>query len=89
MDIKILAKKQITSLIILCKKLKRKYKIRTENILGHSDIAPLRKNDPGEKFPWKKLSTHNLGNWFIERQMNIKISTKKMKILFFQANSGK
>ena len=78
------SKKQITSLIILCKKLKRKYKIRTENILGHSDIAPLRKNDPGEKFPWKKLSTHNLGNWFIERQMNIKISTKKMKILFFK-----
>ena len=76
--------KQITSLIKLCKKLKKKYKIKDEHILGHSDIAPLRKIDPGEKFPWKKLSTHKLGRWFIERQTNIKINKKKMKILFFK-----
>ena len=44
-------KKQINSLIILCKKLKKKYKLKKENFLGHSDIAPLRKIDPGEKFP--------------------------------------
>ena len=35
--------------------------IKKENFLGHSDIAPLRKLDPGEKFPWKKLSKYNLG----------------------------
>ena len=58
------SKKQIRSLIKLCKNLKKKYKIPKENFLGHSDIAPLRKIDPGEKFPWKKLSTHNLGNWY-------------------------
>ena len=52
---------QINSLIKLSKKLKKKYNIKKENFLGHSDIAPLRKIDPGEKFPWKKLSTHNLG----------------------------
>ena len=45
-------KKQIFSLIKLIKKLMKKYKIKKENILGHSDIAPLRKIDPGEKFPW-------------------------------------
>ena len=47
---------QIKSVISLSKKLKKKYKIKKENVLGHSDIAPLRKIDPGEKFPWKLLS---------------------------------
>ena len=56
--------KQIKSLIKLCKNLKKKYAIKKENFLGHSDVAPLRKNDPGEKFPWKKLSDNNLGIWF-------------------------
>ena len=41
---------QIKSLIKLCRKLK-KYLINKENFLGHSDIAPLRKTDPGKKFP--------------------------------------
>ena len=49
---KIFTKKQILSLIKLIKLLMKKYKIKKENILGHSDIAPLRKLDPGEKFPW-------------------------------------
>ena len=54
---------QIKSLKILLKQLIRKYKIDLKNILGHSDIAPDRKKDPGEKFPWKKLATSNLANW--------------------------
>tara|TARA_Y100001970_G_scaffold287186_1_gene411212 strand:- start:143 stop:763 length:621 start_codon:yes stop_codon:yes gene_type:complete len=48
--------KQINALVQLCRKLKKKYKITSRSILGHSDIAPLRKIDPGEKFPWKYLS---------------------------------
>ena len=50
------SQKQIASIINLSKNLKKKYKIKKENILGHSDIAPLRKKDPGEKFPWELLS---------------------------------
>ena len=47
--------KQIHSLKFLLKKFLRKYKIEIRNILGHSDIAPERKKDPGEKFPWQSL----------------------------------
>ena len=49
------SKRQIAKLLILCKIIKKKYKIKHSNILGHSDIAPLRKMDPGEKFPWHLL----------------------------------
>ena len=49
-------KKQLSNLIKICQNIIKKYKIKSQNIVGHSDIAPLRKLDPGEKFPWKKLA---------------------------------
>ena len=55
--------KQIKSLIKISKLIIKKYKINKKNILGHSDIAPLRKIDPGEKFPWKLLSKKKIGIW--------------------------
>jgi len=76
--------KQIKSLISLCKNLKKKFGINDENFLGHSDVAPLRKRDPGEKFPWKKLSNYNLGNWYKKNKKKIEVSEKKMKNLFFK-----
>ena len=57
------SKKQIFSLLKLSKFLIKKYKVNNKNILGHSDIAPQRKKDPGEKFPWKYLSKNNIGLW--------------------------
>jgi N-acetylmuramoyl-L-alanine amidase len=76
---------QIYSLIDLCKNLKKKYIIKRENFLGHSDIAPLRKLDPGEKFPWKKLSEHNLGCWHWNSKKKLKlINKKKIENLFFK-----
>ena len=63
-------KNQIRSVLILCKFLKKKYKIKKENFLGHSDVAPLRKEDPGEKFPWKKLSKHKIGVWYKKNKLN-------------------
>jgi len=56
-------KKQITSLLKLSKFLIKKYKISSNNILGHSDIAVLRKKDPGEKFPWEYFSKNKIGIW--------------------------
>ena len=76
---------QITSLINLCKNLKKKYMVKKENFLGHSDIAPLRKLDPGEKFPWKKLSKYNLGYWYRGNKKKLKLTNdKKIENLFFR-----
>ena len=82
------SKKQIFSLLKLSKFLMKKYKISTKNILGHSDIAPERKKDPGEKFPWEYLSKNNIGLWHslkkkeLMKNRNFKIS-KIEKELFF------
>ena len=76
---------QIKSLINLGKSLKKKYVIKKENFLGHSDIAPLRKIDPGEKFPWKNLSKFSLGRWYDDNQKKIKlVNKKKIENLFFK-----
>ena len=59
--------------------------VKKENILGHSDIAPLRKLDPGEKFPWKKLSKYNLGYWHKDNKKKLKpTNDKKIENLFFK-----
>ena len=79
------SKKQIHSVLRLSKYLIKKYKIEPKNILGHSDIAPERKKDPGEKFPWKYLSKNKVGIWKTikseilvkNRSLKIDISNKK------------
>lgn len=75
---------QILSLVKLCKILKKKYAIKKENFLGHSDIAPLRKTDPGEKFPWQRLSKHKLGVWYKNIGRNFKVDKKNKNVLFFK-----
>ena len=57
------SKKQIYTLKKISKKIIAKYNIIGSNIVGHSDIAPLRKKDPGEKFPWKELANSKIGIW--------------------------
>ena len=54
---------QINSLIELCIQLIETYNISKKKIVGHSDIAPGRKKDPGELFPWRKLSAYGIGIW--------------------------
>ena len=82
--------KQISSLIKLCKQLKKKYNIENKNIVGHSDIAPTRKIDPGEKFPWKYLAKKQIGIWhdyehiYLKKFRRVKILVKKDKIKCLQ-----
>jgi len=71
--------KQIYSLIKLLKCLIKKFKIKKQNVLGHSDVAPHRKKDPGENFPWCKLAVKNLCVWHnISKKTRIK--NRKIKI---------
>jgi len=84
------SKKQISSLIKISKFLIKKYKIGHKNILGHSDISPERKKDPGEKFPWKYLSKNKIGIWHTlksrELIKNRKIKISKIDKKFFFSN---
>ena len=71
--------KQIKSILKISKFLIKKYKIDPKNILGHSDISPLRKKDPGEKFPWKYLSKNKIGIWHSLSNHSLK-KNRKIKI---------
>jgi len=83
-------KKQLSNLIRICKLLIKKYKIKKKYITGHSDIAPLRKIDPGEKFPWKQMAKNKIGIWhnynsdLLRKYRNIPVLEKKQKISFFK-----
>ena len=57
------SKKQIQSILKLSRFLINNFNISQKNILGHSDIAPDRKKDPGEKFPWQYLAKFGVGKW--------------------------
>jgi len=84
------SKKQIYSLLKLGEFLIKKYKINSKNVLGHSDIAPERKKDPGEKFPWKYLSENKIGLWHTlnkqELIKNRKLKTSQIEKEFFFNN---
>jgi N-acetylmuramoyl-L-alanine amidase len=54
---------QVQSLIVLLKDISKRHGIKPRDIIGHSDIAPLRKLDPGPLFPWKRLAAEGLGIW--------------------------
>ena len=54
---------QIEALIDLCRGILDRWKIPPSRIVGHSDIAPARKADPGEHFPWDQLAAAGIGAW--------------------------
>jgi N-acetylmuramoyl-L-alanine amidase len=72
------SKKQIQSLKRLSQFLIKKYRINQKNILGHSDIAPFRKKDPGENFPWKYFAKLELVSGIhYQNECLLKIEEKK------------
>ena len=80
--------KQLESIIKLGRYLIKKYKIKPHNILGHSDIAPDRKKDPGEKFPWRLISKKKIGLWhsvpknILKKNRKVKLNFQDKKIFF-------
>lgn len=55
--------RQIAATTALCRGIVARRAIRRDRVVAHSDIAPMRKRDPGEKFPWKLLSESGIGLW--------------------------
>jgi N-acetylmuramoyl-L-alanine amidase len=54
---------QLQAVEALCKDIIARHGIRPEHVLAHSDVAPTRKKDPGEKFPWARLARAGIGHW--------------------------
>ena len=74
--------KQMNSVKKLLKFLTKRYRVNCKNVLGHSDIAPYRKKDPGEKFPWKELAKVKLAHWHqLNEKELIKYRLKKINFL--------
>jgi N-acetylmuramoyl-L-alanine amidase len=56
-------KRQIAAVTALCRGIQTRHAIAPVRVLAHSDVAPSRKQDPGEKFPWRTLSDSGVGHW--------------------------
>jgi N-acetylmuramoyl-L-alanine amidase len=54
---------QVAAVIALCQEVAGRWAIPPGRVLGHSDVAPLRKEDPGELFPWPRLAAAGIGLW--------------------------
>lgn len=57
------AEAAIEAVIALCRDIAGRHAIVPEGFLAHSDVAPGRKEDPGEKFPWRQLHEAGVGHW--------------------------
>jgi N-acetylmuramoyl-L-alanine amidase len=54
---------EVAAVIALCRDILARHPIRADRVVGHSDVAPSRKEDPGEKFPWARLHAAGIGHW--------------------------
>ncbi|MEM6681590.1 MAG: N-acetylmuramoyl-L-alanine amidase [Pseudomonadota bacterium] len=70
---------QMLALLQLLGQLTRRYGIAGTSIWGHSDVAPLRKEDPGERFPWARLARHGFGLW--PRPSRLRLASRNAQVL--------
>jgi N-acetylmuramoyl-L-alanine amidase len=74
-------KAQMESVAELCKGILARHNIPARNVVGHSDVAPARKDDPGELFDWQWLARQGVGLWPIEVTGSRKQETDKQILL--------
>jgi N-acetylmuramoyl-L-alanine amidase len=72
--------RQIAAVIALCRGIMLRRNVPSHRVLAHSDVAPARKKDPGEKFPWHSLANSGVGHWVhpapIVRGETLKLGTE-------------
>jgi N-acetylmuramoyl-L-alanine amidase len=71
---------QIVALIELAQGIVKRHAIPPKRVLGHSDVAPKRKIDPGEKFPWVRLAAAGIGVWPKHPRLDISRSVQVPEI---------
>lgn len=85
--------RQIAAVIALCRGIILRRKITAHRVLAHSDVAPSRKKDPGEKFPWHLLANSGVGHWVqpapIVRSETLKLGSISNEVADLQAALAK
>jgi len=71
---------QMVALENLCCGILKRHSIPPQNVVGHADVAPQRKQDPGERFDWKRLASFGVGLW-VEGADPISISADDMRVM--------
>jgi N-acetylmuramoyl-L-alanine amidase len=80
--------RQTAAVIALCRGIILRRNVPAHRVLGHSDVAPARKKDPGEKFPWHSLANSGVGHWVqaapIKRGDALKLGSEGEQVLAMQ-----
>jgi N-acetylmuramoyl-L-alanine amidase len=80
--------RQIAAVTALCRGILLRHEMPAHRVLGHSDVSPARKKDPGEKFPWHSLANSGVGHWVrpapISRGESMKLGAEGERVLALQ-----
>lgn len=80
--------RQVAAVIALCRGIMLRHQLPAHRVLAHSDVAPSRKKDPGEKFPWHSLANSGVGHWVqaapVVRGESLKLGAEGDEVLGLQ-----
>ena len=80
---------QIKNLMLLCQDIIKRNNIRADMIVGHSDIAPTRKPDPGKAFTWERLAQNGIGLWYEDEKLSLNNPEELLQIIGYDTSNPK